>query len=714
MANGNPLKKMTKNSTELMARALAVSPLRDSAGGQALTTAPVPASGYVSFGGLRGLLWRRKWTILAALMAGLAAGLTMALVQTPVYRAATTLEIQLPNDDYLNRRQLEPSLLPGVLNIDPFLQTEMKRLGSDGLLWSVFEDLDLAQHAEFLPKPGTPQPTRGQLLEVLRTRTATRLAGQAQVVEITFEANDPKLAAAFVNKLVDNYRTQALDRRKLTAGQAADLMSGQLKTLRQSLETSQSRLQQFVRREGVMSGLDREGLAEARLRQIQIAHVTAQETRIAEESRYGEAAAAREKGELDNDTLAKYRIQLTELERRRAEAAEVYQPAHFKVRQIEAEIATVNQAAEAERANLLRRMRSQVNAASVREKNLKNNLDQQANLAAQQVTSEVEFTSLKHDVDGYQQLYDALQQKVREASLAAAVPSSTVVIMDRADVPFRPIRPKRLFLVAIGSACGLLLGMLVVLGSAAASPATQTQTGSAPPAAEPTLALVPRLASIPRFDLGGRAEMGVACQPDSYFAENFRRLASRILAAHAHAWPRIIVVSGFEPHRGRTTVATNLALTLANQGRHVLLVDADDMGAHVRAQMGIRGGRVIAASNEPTQPLCSVWITSQAGLSVARLSSEAVLRHDGQLLEDLESEFDAVIVDAPPLGSWPEPSWTHRFADGLLLVTGTEVVSQARVRRLLQESVVPVLGVVVNSSARYSDLPGPAAPKELA
>ena len=78
------------------------------------------ATGYLSFGAWRALLWHRKWTVGGCLVAGLAAGLAVALLQTPVYRAATTVEIQLPNDDYLNRRQLEPSLLPGVMNIEPF------------------------------------------------------------------------------------------------------------------------------------------------------------------------------------------------------------------------------------------------------------------------------------------------------------------------------------------------------------------------------------------------------------------------------------------------------------------------------------------------------------------------------------------------------------------------------------------------------------------
>ena len=166
-------------------------------------------AGYLTFGAWRALLWDRKWTVGGSLVAGLAAGLAFALLQTPVYRATTTVEIQLPNDDYLNRRQLEPSLLPGVMNIEPFLQTELKRLSSDVLLWSVFEDLNLARHKEF-QEQGKPPASKAAVLEELHKRMAARLAGQAQMVEITFEATDARLAAEFANKLVDNYRVQAL------------------------------------------------------------------------------------------------------------------------------------------------------------------------------------------------------------------------------------------------------------------------------------------------------------------------------------------------------------------------------------------------------------------------------------------------------------------------------------------------------------------------
>ena len=171
-----------------------------------------------------------------------------------------------------------------------------------------------------------------------------------------------------------------------------------------------------------------------------------------------------------------------------------------------------------------------------------------------------------------------------------------------------------------------------------------------------------------------------------------------MLTVHANVWPRIVVVTGFEAGHGRTTVAINLALTLAREGRYVLLVDADGMGPEVLSQLGIRGGHALTAGDGATLPFCPMWMSSQLGLWVARAGSDAALDAGGLLLQELESEFDAVVVDAPVLSAWSEPSWTSRFADALLLVAHNEPLSAPGVRLLLRESVIPVLGLAVNAA----------------
>ena len=249
---------------------------------------PVPdPGGYIAFAEIGAALWRRKWTVLAASLGGLALGLAAGWLQRPVYRAAGAIEIQIPNDDYLNRRQLDPSVKPGPILMEQFLQTELRLLQSDTLFREVVTTLSLASHPEFNRPPGllsrgmqrsspvSPTATgqaQGPLLDEFRDRVEVRMIGQTQIAEVSFEAGDPELAATVVNRLIDRYRRQSLRRRAATAGETADLLAGQLTELENGLENTQGRLRSFIARERVVGSLDRETIAEAKMRQLHFRH----------------------------------------------------------------------------------------------------------------------------------------------------------------------------------------------------------------------------------------------------------------------------------------------------------------------------------------------------------------------------------------------------------------------------------------------------------
>ena len=100
-----------------------------------------PAAEFITFGDATAALWRGKWSVvgLAAVCAGI--GLAIAFTQRPIYQAKALIEIQGINENFLNRREIDPGAQGGTVEILPYIQTQIKILQTDRLLGRVADRL---------------------------------------------------------------------------------------------------------------------------------------------------------------------------------------------------------------------------------------------------------------------------------------------------------------------------------------------------------------------------------------------------------------------------------------------------------------------------------------------------------------------------------------------------------------------------------------------
>ena len=304
----------------------------------AASVTPQPA-GYISFGETATLLWRRKGTLLAFAAAGFLLGILLIATQRREYQAKATLEVQMPNEDYLNRRQLNPVVEPGIILLEPFLQTQLRLMQTDTILLRVIGRLGVRHHPDLSPLPGFLGRIRERLLgkpekaasdtsilENVRKRLTVRTAGQTQIIELLLESTDPPFAATFLNTLAEEYRTDSRSRMVDAAAQTADLLSTQIQELKKAMEDAEAKLSEFVGTNSLLVPTDKESFAEAQFRQTQTALGVAHDARVAEESRYETVRSASPETlakVLDSETLRAYRIRLTDLRQKLAEAVEL-------------------------------------------------------------------------------------------------------------------------------------------------------------------------------------------------------------------------------------------------------------------------------------------------------------------------------------------------------------------------------------------------------
>ena len=722
------------------------------------TATPPDAPEYITLTSVIALLWRHKARLAISVAAGAILAVALAYSQTRIYQARTSLEIQMPNEDYLGRRQLNPISEPGTIQLEPFLQTQMKLVQSDTLLGRVGQRVDLAQAPDFNPKPGlaaklrkrltgdssTPKPPSAQsIVAGIHNNLTVRLAGQTQVMELLFESSDPKLAAAFVNALAEEYRKESLARIVATTTQTGTLLAGQIAELKSQLQNSEERLQAYVQTNGLVVGDEKESFAETRLRQLQSAMSVAQEARVSDQSKYEMVRSATPDAlskVLESDTLRAYRVKLTELKQKLAEASQVLKPAHYKVRQIQAEIDEVEVAFERERSGILARVRSQYEGSQFREDALKKDYLQQSGQVSSQMGKNVRYSALKRDVEASRVLYDAMMQRVKEAGVASATKASNIRIIDPGVEPEHSIKPNKLLYAIIGLSSGFFYGVVFIFVKDRlkyARPVENVSSGK-PTAAMPE---VPHLGAIPALvhnlpagakQLTARGQQTAstaltirdkslpytglelsAGRADSNAAKSFGKVLPFLMSGSRHnEKPRVITLTSPCHGEGRTAVACNLAASLAASGQVVLLIDGDRMNPRLHEIFGIPGTHGFSDlmqqsfNGEEARTDHAVWMTDIPGLYVLpagavmdrlpTLISQPGVKH---VFDQFRRDFDVILIDAPPVLSAGEARELGRLSDGVAMVIRSNWSLPELAATALQQllnSGVRVIGTITN------------------
>jgi capsular exopolysaccharide synthesis family protein len=500
------------------------------------------------------------------------------------------------------------------------------------------------------------------------------------------------------------------------------------------LEQSEAQLQDYARTSGLSFTSEKENLAENRLKELQDELSKAQADRISNQAKF-EAAKSKPPDSLpeilEDPTMRDYRQRLTELQRQYAELTATLTPEHYKVQRVQAQINELKSEMQKERSNVLRRVGNEYAAALRREMLLSKAQTEQEKVVADQSEKAIHYDTLKRDVDSNRRLYETMLQRVKEASLATAMRDSNVLVVDRAKPPLLPYRPSLPMNSAIGLFSGVFLGFgfvllreridrrisapgdaqvyldlpelgVIPLDEAAAS--RQISNGLYPHRSAPALPLS-------RADC---PELATWKRKPSLLAECTRTtLTSILLPGQNGEGPRVIVLTSPCPGDGKTTVACNLSIAVAEIGRKVLLVDGDLRRPRLHKVFGVGnnwGLSDVLRGDAPleTVPLAHlVRATEVSGLCLLPGGSCGVTPSNlfysprmSTLLTRLRTDFDMILMDAPPMIHLADARVLGRLADGVILViragqTTTESALFACQR--FAEDGTRVLGTVLNS-----------------
>lgn len=700
------------------------------------------------------MLVRRRWLVLGATVCGALIGFGVTLPREPLFRAHTSLDVQGVNGNFMNMQTLDPRATPGEQTAESFLQTEIKLLQSESIMTRAINKVRADMPAAFesrqdmlsllrerLGFSATAPDSAEDMIRDVAKSVKVKPMGMTRLVAITCESPSAALAAKFCNTLASEFINNDLEVRMETAQKTGTYLSQQLQDVKKNLESKERLLQSYAQQTTLLSSGDKEGVAQEKLRQLQSELSQAQADRIVKQSQYElttSASADSLPPVLDSGPLREYQTKLADLKQQYADISTSFTSDYPKVQRVDAQIKELESTIAKERQNTVSRIKNDYEAAKHREVMLASAYGSQAKMVSALAPKEAQYNMLQHEVESDRQLYENLLQRVKEAGFLSAMRASPVRVVDAALEPRLPVSPQPLISTAVGLILGGLAGVLIAFFSDRTDRRLQ-MPGEAPlqlrirelgviPAAS-----VDRLPKVPvkALTTAGKSESGLKLlgpaaavsstnlelvtwfNKGSLMAESYRGVMSSLLFSGIKPGEKMtLVVTSPSVSEGKTTLLSNLGIALAQTKRSVVLIDGDLRRPrlhkifHVDNSMGL--GNVLMGDVDPiTCPLDRIVRATTvpglyvvpAGTPVDDAASTLFSPHLATLIERLNREFSALLIDSPPMLHLTDARVLARYADGVVLVVragATTMDSAANAQQIFDADGTPIVGTVLN------------------
>lgn len=641
----------------------------------------------VEAGPLLGIILRRGWIPLL-LAAACAAGLFAYARSLPKeYRAHGSVYVSTQAPVILDIRAVAPE---ETRDLEQMRSVEQGMLSST-LIMRILEKHGLAKAPDFAP-PGTgPEGMR----ELLASRIGVELRRGTRIIDITVDDRDPERAKLLVESLVSEYEAWTTERQQAITTQASEGLTREEARLREKMQASAQKLQDFREAHPVpgLEGAEGVGPVRDELATLSAQLTAARAERLKLEAEYEafvkfdaadpNALAGLERSEQAAEVLALVRaMQLkeadfTRIKERYLHKHPVYQEISSEIALLKSQLATTARAA----GDALEKR------YAVAQQNENKLIAEVARARAGAVDVEglrEKFRDLSRDAVADRELHESVADRLRETSLAASVPASVLRWEDSPLVPEKSHSPRKVVYAAIGLVGGFFLGMALLVGLELGDGKVRDTAAAARATGSPLLATIARAN-------GNGDSMILMSDPDSDSAESFRRLRAVLAPAHGGSAARTVLFASSRAGEGRSFCAYNYAASLAMQGHRTLLLDADLRHSGLSADhfdgdgadSGLGG--FLAGKIDPTQACFSTSLPNLYLLSSGPVRADAAELLAGTrfpaLLEDAYRWFDRVVIDTPPVLAVSDMLAIGRYADRVCLVVSEKASDRRDLKR---------------------------------
>jgi uncharacterized protein involved in exopolysaccharide biosynthesis len=638
-------------------------------------------------------LWRKKWTVLRPTI--LVALGTLVFVQfiTPRYQSESRVFIESRDNIYL-RPDADKDTAPNAVD-DEAVTSQVQIILSRDLAREVIKKLKLGEKPEFdsalngvspikavlgllgLVKDPLSMTAEERVLTAYYDRLTVTPVDKSRVINIDFLSGDPELAAQVANAIAEGYLMRQREAKEDQAKTASQWLSGEIDTMRQKVEESEAKVEDFRAKANLLVGnnnttLSAQTLGDANAQlavgRAQKADAETKAKMIRDMLRSGQPIES--SNILNSELIRRLAEQRVTLRAQLAEQSATLLDGHPRIIELKAQIADLDNQIRTEADTIARSFENDAKLASARLDTLTASLDQLKNQAATTNGQDVQLRALERDAKSQRDLLESYLAKYREATSRNSLDSTPADarVISRATVSNVPAYPKKLPTVLIAAFATLLLSSgLVMTKEILGAP-----VGSAPVRVDPGLAmsdpLAPRFTAIASEPPRPPAVAGVPAGSIVSVADNLR---------HSGAAGERLAVFGAVPGINTTQTAIKLARALADDSRVVLvgLASGDTAIRGISNEPSAQGlaelahGSTSFGSIITKDKLSPLHLISAGRAPVDRVG---LLAAPGMVtnFNALARSYDHVVIDAGAAAG-PEIDRISEVAPNAVLVTDT-------------------------------------------
>jgi len=601
---------------------------------------------------------------------------------------------------------------------------------------SVAQDLAeaerLSDYVDNLRGPLKVEPVKETRLTVRETR----------LIDISYRHTDSRLAAKIVNAIAQIFVDQNLEKKTETSGNTGNYLQKRIAELQSTIRNKEEELINYAKSHEILSLDPNQNTVVERLVTLNKQLLAAEEQRKLAESAYkaslqpGAAEALAEAGSSERGVSSSTRVtteaelKLAELKQKRAELLVENTEKWPAVKEVDKQIAFLEKQMKDTRSratgivttNLATRYRE----ALATEDALRKSYDQQRAETLTQNEAAVNYRIIQQEIENNKTLLDGLLQRTKENDVVMAGTPNNIRVVDYAIAQKRPVAPRRTVIVGTSFLLALVLGVGLALLIEYLDDTLRSTEDVESFLHLPSVAVIPQIGKTktkrlfltgPKNGLvspNGAHKQDVVVltgvEKHSPLAEAYRHLRTSILLSTAGRPPRSLLITSSMPSEGKTTTAVNTAMSLAQTGAKVLIIDADmrrprlqsifnlsnDLGLSALLSREISEAEVAAATRHDEGSGLFVITAGPLPPNPAELlGSEQMLK----LINTVTPNFTHVVIDSPPIAAFTDGVLIATMVEGVLLVVHSGKSSRkvvARARKRLQDVGARMIGVVLN------------------
>ncbi len=643
------------------------------------------------------------WPIALALIFTLAVFVRNSM-KTPMYMASGLLMIE-PEKDIIN--------LTGNYGYsdyrNEYFNTQLRILQSRSLAKTVYEEIGAYPGISISP------------IEMTR------------LVNISCINPDPEMAAKIINTLFDKYiEFNALIKTR-SSREISTSIGKQISELRERLAQKEEELQKYSKKKDLYFLSRRDSTVVENFSDLNRAYTQAQINRVNKESIYTELKGMKFEDfpMIKNSTLiSSLKGEYSRLEAEYRNKSQIYKedyPQMVQLRsQLESQLDRINKETRELAGKTLKEARTEYSSAKKEEDSLKELLNKQKGEMSTSNTDAIYYNSLNVEVSNMNTLLNYLVRRQKESLLSSemeGLQTNNIRVVDRAEVPKFPLSSsrRRALVIAFMFGAGLGLGLIFLVDFL-------DRTLKSPEDVK-TFLNVAALGMIPSsegksglsyysYHYGSKkkaASKGVVKNielinfrdPESPFSEHYRSIRTSIQLSTPKSPPKIISVSSAMPGEGKTTTVVNLAVSFAQLGKKVVIIDGDLRKPRIHKIFKLKNtlgmssflaGRAKVSDILQKTHVPNVFVATSGPIppNPAELIDSEIM---STMLVKIMEKVDYIFIDTPPMIGIVDPILVGKHSDGMILVTWggkTRIDNVKKAKDEIDKFGIRLLGVVLN------------------